>query len=266
MSIARRFKAAAAFTISLALGVIGLGPLVGAAEITVLSSNVFTGVLDELTVEFERSSGHKVTILYGTAGAIRTRVQAGEFGDLTILPRPMLDELLRQGRFVSGAIVDMAHSAVGVAIRKGSPNPDISSVEAFRRSLLAAQTISYADPARGGATGVLVVRILERLGLTESMKSKTKLPPPGHFAVELVAKGEAEIALAQPMEVLGETDLALVGLLPAELQDSPNFVFSLGLLTDAKEAQAARDLIKFLSGPAAAAVLKAKGMEPGSSG
>jgi len=253
----KKFHAAAvSFTVAIGLS------FAHAAEIKVLSANVFTGVLDELAADFERTTGHKVTIVYGTAGAIRNRVQAGEFGDMAILTRPMMDEVLRQGRVTPGSTVDLARSAVGVAVRKGAPKPDISSVDAFKRSLVAAKSISYPDPARGGATGVLFTRVLERLGMTDEMKSKTRIPPVGQFAVDVVARGEAEIAISQPMEVLGQPGVELVGLLPSQLQDPPNFIFSAGLLVVAKEPQPAKALIQFLSGPAAASVLRAKGMSP----
>jgi molybdate transport system substrate-binding protein len=234
-----------------------------AVEIKVLSANVFTGVLDRLTSGFEGESRHKVIIIYDTAGAIRSRVQAGEFADVTILPRPMMDNLLRQGRVTQGSIVNLAHSAVGAAVRTGAPKPDLNSVDTFKLSLLAAKSISYPDPSGGGATGVLFSRVLERLGITEDVKPKTKFPPPGHFAAEIVANGEAEIAISQPMEVLAQPGVELVGLLPPELQDLPNFIFSASILAATKEPQAAQALIQFLSQPAAAAILKAKGMEPG---
>jgi molybdate transport system substrate-binding protein len=234
-----------------------------AAEIKMLSANVFTGVLDELAGGFERTAGHKVVIVYGTAGAIRNRIQASEFADVAILPRPMMDELLLQARITPGSIVNLAHSAVGVAVRTGAPKPDISSVDAFKCSLLASKSISYPDPTRGGATGVLFTRVLERLGMTEAIKAKTRFPPSGQFAVEVIARGEAEIAISQPMEVLAQPGVELVGLLPLELQDLPNFTFSAGIVAAAREPQAAQALIQFLSGPAAAPVLRAKGMEPG---
>jgi molybdate transport system substrate-binding protein len=239
------------------------GSVANAAEIKVLSANVFTGVLDELAGNFERTTGHKVTIVYGIAGVIRKRVQAGEFGDVTILPRPMMDEVLRQGMIAPGSIVDLAHSAVGVAVRNGAPKPDISSIDAFRRLLSAAKSISYPDPVRGGATGVLFTRILERLGMTDEVKSKTRFPPVGQFAVDEIARGEAEIAISQPMEVPGQPGAELVGLLPAQLQDPSNFVFSASVLIGAKEPRPAKTLIELLSGPTAAPVLEAKGMTPG---
>jgi molybdate transport system substrate-binding protein len=239
------------------------GAVANAAEVKVLSSDVFTGVLNDLAGEFERTTGHKVTIVYGTAGVTRSRIQAGETGDVTILPRPMMDEVLRQGRVVPGSIVDMAHSAVGVAVRTGAPKPDISSVDAFRRALLAAKSISYPDPTRGGATGVHFTRVLDRLGITEEIKPKIRFPPSGQFAVEVIARGEAEIAISQPMEVLAEPRVELVGLLPSELQSPADFVFSAGVLAGAKEPQSAKSLIQFLSGPAAARAIKARGMQPG---
>ena len=135
---------------------------------------------------------------------IRNRVQAGESGDVTILPRPMMDEVLRQGRISPGSIVDLAHSAVAVAVRTGAPKPDIRTVDAFKASLTTNKSVSYPDPTRGGATGVLVTHVFERLGMTEEMKPKTKFPPGDQFAVDVVARGEAEIAIAQPMEVLAQ--------------------------------------------------------------
>jgi molybdate transport system substrate-binding protein len=236
-------------------------PVAHAAEIRLLSSNVFTGVLDEPVSRYGRSAGQSVAIIYDTAGAIRNRIRDGELADATILPRPMMDDLLRAGKIAPG-ITDLARSAVGLAVRTGSAKPDIGSVEAVKRSLLAVDSISYADPAQGGATGVLVTRMFERLGITADMKPKTKVPARGQFAVELVARGEAELALAQSMEALGEPALELVGLLPPELQDPPGFTFSLGVLSAAKQQPAALALVEFISGPAVASALKARGMEP----
>src|SRR6266851_5278841 len=135
----------AAIGISLSPVIVNHG-VAHAADIAVLSANVFTGVLDELADKFQQTSGHKVTIIYGTAGVIGSRVQAGAPGDATILPRPILDELLRQGTIAPGSIVDLARSAVGVAVRAGAPKPDIRSVDALKRALLTAKSISYPDP------------------------------------------------------------------------------------------------------------------------
>lgn len=232
------------------------------ATIKVLSADVFTGVLEAPLGEFERMSGHGVTIHYGTAGAVRNRVQAGEVADVVILPRPMLDECLAQGRIVTGSIVSFARSAVGVGVRKGAPKPDVGSVESVRIALLAATTISYPDPRRGGATGILFTRVLERLGIADVMRGRTRFPAPGEFAVDVVARGEAEIAIAQPMEMLSRSGVELIGLLPPELQDPASFVFAAGVGAAGTEPDASTALVQFLSSPRVAVVLKSKGMDP----
>ena len=249
-----------AATLSFAVGSVFLTAAY-ADEIRLLSANVFTGVLDEPIAGYARSAGQTVAIVYATAGQIRNRLRDGEIADVTILPRPMIDDLQRAGK-IAPDITDLARSAVGVAVRTGSARPDISSVEALKNSLLAANSISYADPARGGATGVLVTRVLERLGMTAEMKPKTRFPPGDEFAVDVVARGEAEIALAQPMEVIGQKRVELVGLLPPELQDPPNFTFAMAVLAAGKQQPAALALVQFLAGPAVASALKAHGMEP----
>jgi len=233
-----------------------------AAEIKVLSANVFTGVLDGLIGDFERSSGHKVTIVYATAGVVKSRVQSGEAGDVAIASKPMLAELERNGKIASGTTADLARSGVALVVRSGAGKPDISTSDAFKHSLLAAHSISYPNPTRGGATGVLVTKILERLNLATDMKSKTKFPPQGHFAVELVAEGEVEFAIAQPMEALLQPGVDIVGLLPTDLQDPPKFTFTAGQMAAAKEPEAARAFINYLVGPAVQLALKSKGMQP----
>jgi molybdate transport system substrate-binding protein len=126
---------------------------------------------------------------------------------------------------------------------------------------LSAKSVAYADPA-WGLTGVLVQRVFERLGLTEEMRRKTKFPPIGQFAPGLVARGEAELAISQPMEILAQPGVEFVGLLPRELQDMRNFVFSAAILNGAKEPKAGKALMHFLAAPSSIAVLRAKGMEP----
>ena len=232
-----------------------------ASEIKLLSANVFAGVLDGFVSEFERSSGHKVVIVYGTAGNIKSRVQSGEPGDVAIVTRPMMDELQKSGKIAPGTTRDIARSTVGLVVRSGATKPDIGTIDAFRRALLMASSISYPDPARGGATGVLFTGILKRLNLTDAVAPKTKFPPPGHFAVELVAKGEAELAVAQPMEALLQPGVQIVGALPPDLQDPPNFTFTVGQMAIAKELDAAHSLIEYLLGPPVQSALKSKGME-----
>lgn len=237
--------------------------VVVAAELKVLSANVFTGVLDNAFSDFERSSGHKVLFEYVTAGKVRDRVQANEYGDVAIATRTILDDLEKNGKIAGGTTANLARSAVALVVRKGAVKPDVSSTDAFKRSLLAMSSVSYPDPSRGGATGILFTGVANRLGIAAEIKAKTKFPPPGHFAVELVANGEVDVAIAQPMEALLQPGVEIAGLLPAELQNPKNFTFVVGVMATAREPDAARSLIKYLVGPSVQSLLKTKGMEPG---
>lgn len=237
--------------------------IANAAEIKVLSANVFTGVLDEPFRDYERSSGNKVVFEYATAGKVKDRVQSGEPADVAIVTRPMIDQLEASGKILGGSTVDLARSAVALVVRKGATKPDINSTDAFKRALQTAHSISYPDPARGGATGVLFTRDLDRLGITDEIQPKTVFPKPGHFAVELVANGEAEIAIAQPMEALLQPGVEIVGLLPSEMQNRPSFTFSAGEIANAKDRSAAHALIEYLRSASVQLALKNKGMEPG---
>jgi molybdate transport system substrate-binding protein len=239
-----------------------LGFAAAAAEIKVLSANVFTGVLDEHFLNYERASNNKVVFEYATAGKVRDRVQSGEQGDIAIVTRPMIDQLEASGKIARGSTVDLATSAVALVVRRGAPKPDISSIHAVKRALQSAHSVSYPDPARGGATGILFTRDLDRLGLADEIKRKTIFPAPGRFAVELVANGEAEFAIAQPMEALLQSGVEIVGLLPPELQNRASFTFSVGELANARESSAAHALIEYLKSPSVQSALRSKGMEP----
>jgi molybdate transport system substrate-binding protein len=151
---------------------------------------------------------------------------------------------------------------VGVVVKVGTPKPDISSVDAFKKSLLAAKSVAYIDPAAGGSSGIYVSGLLDKLGIGAEVKAKAKLIHGGAVA-EHIAKGEAELGIHQISEILPVKGIVLVGPLPAEIQNYT--VYAAGLGANAKEADAAKALLKALSGPAAAEVLKAKGMEPAGS-
>jgi molybdate transport system substrate-binding protein len=154
-------------------------------------------VLDDLAPQFERVTGHRLTISYEVAGELRKRIESGEFGDVTILPRPWFEPLLAQGKIAAQSQMIIARSTVGVSVRVGTPKPDISSVAAVRQSLLAARSVVYADPARGASSGVHFVAVLEKLGIVDEMRPKTILIP-GAGAAEVVARGEAQLAVYKP--------------------------------------------------------------------
>jgi molybdate transport system substrate-binding protein len=254
------------FGVGLAIAAIGgllsssiISEVVEAAEIKVLASVALTSALNELAPQIERTTGNKLAIGYSLVADIRKRVLEGETADVIALSRPVMDELQKQDKLVPGSIADVAGIAVAVTARAGAPKPDISSADALKRSLLAAKSIVYADPAKGGLSGVYFARVLDRLGIAEQVKPKTILVP-GDQSADVVAKGEAEIGVAQTSEILPVADAQLVGPLPGEL--GLVTVFSAGIGAGTKAPEAATSFIRFLTGPAAAPVLKSKGMDP----
>ncbi len=229
----------------------------GAAEIKVISSTGMSTMMKELIPAFERTSGHKVAITYDTSNIIMGRVKGGETADLIILTGPVIDDLTKQGKVTPGSRADLAKSGIGVAVRTGAPKPDISSVEAFKYALVNAKSVTYTAT---GASGIYFAGLADKLGIGDQVKAKAKTPAGGHVA-ELVAKGEAELGVQMISELRGVPGADYVGPLPGDLQLYT--VFSAGLFSGAKEADAARTLIRFLTTPDAARVYKAGGMEPG---
>jgi molybdate transport system substrate-binding protein len=253
-----RISLAAGVGISTVGGLL-LSSLVQAAEIKVLASVALTAALNELAPQYERTTGNKLSLGYSLVADIRKRVLEGETADVIILSRPAMDELQKQDKLTQGSIADVAGIAVAVTTRAGTPKPDISTVDALKRSLLAAKSVVYADPAKGGLSGVYFARVLDRLGIADQMKPKTVLVP-GDQSAEVVAKGEAEIGVAQTSEIIPVSGAQLVGPLPGDLNLVT--VFSAGLGAGTKAPDAATSYVKFVTGPAAAAVLKARGMDP----
>jgi molybdate transport system substrate-binding protein len=232
----------------------------GAAEITVLSPGATESSLSELVPQFEQSSGHKVKVVYGPAGALADRVKAGEAADVAILSEPAADALRKLGKLVAGSETVVAKVGVGVFVRKGDPKPDISSVDAFLRSLANAKSISYSDPALGGSAANYVGNLMASLDITGSIKPKTKLVPPAKPLNDLIANGGADFGLNQIAEILADPRLELVGPLPAEIQNYTRYVAS--VVTTSQQPDIGKALIAFLAAPGASVVWTAKGFEP----
>jgi molybdate transport system substrate-binding protein len=232
-----------------------------AAEVRVLATTAMKSSLDALAPQFATASGHTPRIAYGPSGALAQRVADGERVDLVILAGG-IDGLIEQGRVVRDSRADVAAARIGVAVRKGAARPDISSPEAFRRTLLSAQSIAFAGPASGGASGVYLMKMFERLAIAAEVAAKARFARggPDGMVSALVAAGEAEIGLQQISEILSVEGVDLVGPLPAALQTET--IYSAGILATAEQAEAARSLLIFLRTPAAAAVLRSKGLEP----
>jgi molybdate transport system substrate-binding protein len=239
------------------LGLIALlaqGVAVAAAEVKVMAGAAMSGAFGELLPQFERATGHKIAIQYGSTGNFKRQIEAGEAFDLVIFGSDGVDDLIKQGKIASDTRLDIARVGIGVAVREGEPKPDISSVDALKNTLLNAKSITYTP---GSATGP--EKVLDRLGIAEQVKGKIKPNPPDRV-LQVVAAGEVELAIGNAPSLLSAKGVQLVGLLPAELQNW--FVNTAGVSTVAKQPEAAKALIKHLTTPEAAAVTKASGMEP----
>jgi len=239
-----------------------LGIKAEAAELKVLSAFGMQSVLEDLGPKFERATGHKLAISFATGGATVKRVLGGEIADVVITIQPGINTLVKDGKAAAGNVAVLARAGIVVAVRKGAPKPDIASPDALKRTLLAAKSISYVEPASGGASGIHFAKVLDRLGIANEMKSKTVFPNPKTPAEVgvLIANGEAEIGVHINQELVSVAGIDLVGPLPGDLQNT--IVFSAAIMTGAKDAAAAKALVDFLRTPESAKVIKAKGMEP----
>lgn len=232
-----------------------------AAEVRVMISGGLTAAYKELVPEFERATGHKVLTAYGpsmgtTVNAIPIRLGRGEPADVLIMVGYALGDLAKQGKVVAGSSVDLVKSPIGVAVKSGAPKPDISSVDALKRTLLAAKSIAYSD----SASGVYIsTEMFEKLGIADAMKDKAKKIPATPVG-EIVAHGDAELGFQQISELKPVPGIDIVGQLPPEVQKIT--VFSAGIASVSKEPEAGKALIKFLASPAAAPVIINSGMEP----
>ncbi|MBV9835898.1 MAG: substrate-binding domain-containing protein [Alphaproteobacteria bacterium] len=256
----RRSILSASATIASGLALLGITPptIAKAANIRLLSASALHPAIDALMPDFEKSSGHRLTVAYGTAGAVADRVQKGEAADLVISSVPMIDRLQAQAKVVAGDRVIIAKVGVGAFVRKGAAKPDMGSADAFKRSMLAARSIAYPDPAGGGASGVYVASLLERLGIAAEMKPKTRLATLETLYAS-VASGDVEIGFNQVSEILAQPTVELAGPLPPAIQNYTQF--APGIVVGGNQTDAARVLVAFLSSPAAKSVLKEKGFE-----
>jgi molybdate transport system substrate-binding protein len=232
-----------------------------AAEIDAMITTAMKAAIEEIVPPFERASGHMLRVVYGPSGGLARRFNRGEPADLIVVDGKVLDELIKQGKVAPGR-TDVARTGIGIAVRKGAPKPDVSSADALRRALLAAKSIGHTAPAGGGVTAAHIIGVFEKLGIAAEVTPKVKLAaggPNGRVSV-LVSSGEAEIGLQQVSELMSNPEVEVIGMLPAELQQIT--IYSAGVTANAREAEAAKSLIKALTTPSAAPIYKAKGLDP----
>jgi molybdate transport system substrate-binding protein len=223
-----------------------------ADEITVISSSALKPVLEQVAPQFESATGHKLVFTWGQADILK-----GRSFDAAVLTAAVIDKLIMQGRLVGATRAAVAASTTGLAVRKGAAKPDIGTVEAFKRTLLDADSITFAEQ---GGTGAYLKALFARLGIADAIANKLRPLRPNQGPAEAVADGEAEIALTQISEILLYSGVELVGPLPREVGLTTTYVTAIGAGTS--HVDAAASLIKFISAPAAAPVLRANGLDP----
>ena len=248
----RMTAAAVGFAVMLAAG-----GAASAADIKVISSNALKTTLEQLGPAFEKASGHKVVFTFGAAVPLTAEIKKGATFDLAVLTTAGVDDLIKEGKLVGATRTALAKSGAGVAVRKGAAKPDISSVDAFKRALLDAKSVAYVEQ---GGTGIYLKALLPRLGIADALKDRIKRLPPENPAAFAVANGEAEIGMTQISEILPYAGAELVGPLPKEIQLTTSF--GAGVAANAAQPDAAAALLRFLKSPEAAAVFKAKGLDP----
>jgi molybdate transport system substrate-binding protein len=226
-----------------------------------MTSGGFTAAYNELTPLFERATGDKVSTAYGASmggapDSIPSRLDRGEPADIVILASTALDDLIRQGKVVPGSRVDLVRSLIGMSVRKGAPKPDISTVEALKRTLLEAKSVAYSASASGT---YISTEMFAALGLADAMKDKAKRIVSERVAA-VVARGDAELGFQQVSELLPDPGADFVATLPEPVQRAT--IFSAGIATASKQPEAAKALIAFFVSPEAAPTIEKTGLEP----
>jgi len=227
-----------------------------ASELRVLSGNGAKAAVRELCRQFEQTTGNRVDIHFEVNADLKYKIESGEVFDVAVLNPPVIDALTNEGKLVSGSRADIGRAGLGVAVKAGAAKPDISSVEAFKHALLAAKAVAF--PGKG-ASGVYFVSLLDRMGIKDQMRGKLK-PMAAEDTVEVVARGDADMVVVVATRISDVAGVDFVGPIPAELQT--HIGFAAALSSSAKQPEAGKALIRFISAPSAAATLKAKGVDP----
>jgi molybdate transport system substrate-binding protein len=229
-----------------------------AENLKVLTGGAFKPVLVDMLPQFEKQTGHKVTVENDTAGALTRRIMAGEAFDIVILPLGNLDQLSAEGKVIDDSMTPFGKVGVGVAVALSAPQPNIGSTEGLRRTLLDARTVAYIDPAMGGTSGIYVARLFQQLGIASQMQAKSVLVHDG-LAGQAVARGQAEIALQQASELRLVPSVKFAGLLPEAIQNWT--VYTGALSPAARSKDAALALMSALSDPGMEPMLKRRGLD-----
>jgi len=238
------------------------GNVLASVEIKVLSTTAMKTDFEELLPQFARATGNRLKIELGPSLRLEKQLGEGESADVAIVSGAGAKDLLARGKLVAGSAVHIADSSIGVAVRRGAPKPDISTVEAFKRTMLAAKSVACSKPVGGGQSGVHMAKVFEQLGIADAIAGKATYGAGGPAGLVglIVERGEAEIGVQQIAELMAVPGIDFVGPLPRELQSVTPF--TAGIPANALHPEAGRALIDFLVTPAAKQVIKSKGLDP----
>lgn len=251
------------YSLLLAASILGLALVlwrsadVHAAELRVLAGGAMSGAWADIKPQFEEASGHKLEIFFGTTPNLIKEATSGQPFDVGVVPLEVMQDASARSKFAASPTTDIAHVGLGIAVRSGAPKPDIGNPAALKATLLKARSIASIPES---ATGYSIAKVFDRLEIAEPMKAKMRAQPNPAQVVAVVAQGEVELGIFL-INVLTAPGLDVVGPFPAELQQNVAFTAAIG--TDTKETAAAEALIEYLKGPAAVAIIKSKGMDPG---
>jgi molybdate transport system substrate-binding protein len=247
-----------ALVVAGAFGSIAFGA--SAAEVKVIAGSAITPIMNELIPRFEASTGHKVIPDFdGAIGAMTERLLNGEAADVAIVSGEQIDRLVRAGKVVPGSRVDIAKVGVGVFVRKGATRPDIGSVDAFKRTMMAAKSIGYNDPAAGAPVSIYLIGLFDRLDIAGEMKRKTVVFKKRSERFEAVARGDVEIGFNQISEIVAAPGVDLVGPLPESIQRYT--LFSSGIVQTSSKKDAGTSFVRHITSAEARAIWQAKGFE-----
>jgi molybdate transport system substrate-binding protein len=221
----------------------------GAAEINVVGAGAIEEPFEHLSADFSRESGHKIHAIFGPVGGMMSKLKGGEKADVIVLSVAAMDELDKAGSLVAGSRAELGRATAGIGVRVGAPQPDISTPDALKKTLLAARTIAYTNPAAGGTAGIYMTGLLDRLGLTEEVKKKALLQSSGSAVADAVANGAAEIGISFTSELLPNKGVKVVGPMPQSIGLVVTYVA--GVATASAQAEPARALITYMTRPAA---------------
>lgn len=230
-----------------------------AADLKVYSTIGVKSAIEELAPKFEKATGNKLNISWGLISSLTKKAQEGDVPDVLIVSRGSIDGLTKDGKIAPGGVT-LGSSIFAFGVKHGVPKPDISTVDAMKKTLLSSRAVGYTDPAAGGASGVFFSKMIEKLGIAPEIKAKSKFPPPAGFVGTLLVSGDVDIAFQSKPELTTTEGVDVVGPPPGDLGNIN--VFAAGVGTATKDSAAANALLKFLTSPEAQETFKAKGFDP----